>query len=67
MFYSTDILARRPFHHHGGNQYGGNQQQQQHGLGVIWMAATLGLSTKRLTRRDYQAVNVVEAWQVRIR
>ncbi len=32
------------------------------GMGVIWLAATLGTHNKRLTKRDYNNVNVVEAW-----
>jgi hypothetical protein len=63
MFFSQDLLARHA----------------KSGLGVIWLAATLGdgpgassavsgtsggASGKRLTRRDYARVNVAKAWSV---
>lgn len=54
MFYSTDILTKKSCGRQGNN----------HSLGVVWLAATLGTHSRRLTRRDYQAVNVVDAWQV---
>jgi hypothetical protein len=49
MFYSKDILTRKR-----GGVAGG--------LGVIWLAATLGERNRRLTKRDYTAVDLVEAW-----
>mgnify|MGYP002789467071 CR=1 FL=1 len=49
MFFSADILTLRSGQHNG--------------LGVVWLAATLGprSQTRRLARRDWSSVDLVEA------
>jgi hypothetical protein len=50
MFYSEEVLTLK----------------SKTGMGVVWLAATLGpqarLNTRRLSRRDVQSVNIQQAW-----
>jgi hypothetical protein len=52
MFYGEDVLLRK-----------------KGGLGVVWLAGTLGTrnQTKKLSKRDFEHVNVKKAWFVLLR